>query len=114
MGKKSIDDLVRRAVSADRDKLAISAGVAIPRQVRTLAWASGVDHIQFDSSRPQTFQRLGNQLATASSARSRIHHGEKSARATHSSTTAARPRILRTSSASWLRLIFMDAVRGKS
>src|SRR5271166_6688659 len=80
----------------------------------TLARLIGFDRIQFDSARSQTIKRLGNEPATAPSAGSRIHNSEKVAPVGHSSTTAARPRVVRTSSASKLRLIFIDAVRGKS
>src|SRR5579863_7352544 len=112
--KQSVHDLIRCPITSNGNKFSITAGVGVPHQVCPLARTARFDHIELDSPRSQPIQRLCNELATPPSTRRRIHHGEERARVDHSSTTAARPRALRTSSASSVRLIFMEAVRGKS
>ena len=110
--KKTIHDLVGGAVAADRDELPVAATVGGPRQFRGLAWSPGLGDLELDPSRAQPLQRRPHQLAAASTPGRRIDHCEIGR--LHSATTAARLELLLISPASAARLIFMDAVRGKS
>src|SRR5207244_13569049 len=69
--------------------------------------------LSVDPDWSQALEGRSNQLATAPATRSRIDHGQTAV--AHSSITVlSGSRLLPISSAKIARLIFMDAVRGKS
>src|SRR5450755_813137 len=110
--EKTVHNLERSTVAANRDKSPVAANIGSPRQFRGFALSGGLRDFQLNSPGSQAFERGLYQLAAASATGGRIHHREIGG--FHNATTAARPALLRISSARAVRLIFMDAVRGKS
>jgi len=111
-GKNSIYDFVRGAISTNSNEVPITSGVGFAGNRDSLSGRGRFSHVDLNSGGSQPVEGRRDQLSAASPSRSRIYHCEKLV--IHNPTTAERCRRLRTSSASSVRLIFMDAVRGKS
>ena len=110
--EQAVRDLVGSSVAAHSDKSTIAAAIIFARKLGGFAGLRGLHDFQSKAAGAQAFERRTNQLAAASAARSRIHHRHEGV--VHSFTAAARSMVLPISSARTVRLIFNDAVRGKS
>src|SRR6185437_3895303 len=114
LGEESIDDLVGGAVAADRQEIALAAGVGLAGDGTGVPGAAGFRQFQFDAAGAQPAQGFVYQFAAAPPTRGPVYHCQKAP--AHKGTTAesrsGRSRPI--SSASAVRLIFSDAVRGKS
>src|SRR5258708_1938766 len=112
--EKPVHHFVGSTVPADRDELSLTLRVGLARNPRGIACALRLRHLNRNSARSQPLQRRTQHLAAAPAARRRIHDGQIRPQLIHSFTTAPRSTVLPNSSASACRLIFIDAVRGKS
>src|SRR5207245_9223909 len=83
------------------------------RQCSCSSRSCGFDRPNLDAVGTHPLQGCSDQLATAAATRSWIDHGQKAV-AHNSITVLSGSRLLPISSAKIARLIFMDAVRGKS
>ena len=110
--EQAIYNFKARAIAPDRDKIAKSRGVCLMRQNRGFAGGARLAHLQREPRAAQTLQSLRGQFPAAAAAGRRIHDREIGF--IHRETIAARSSCLPISSASTGRLIFMEAVRGKS
>lgn len=112
-GKQAVDDFVRRAVPANGDEATVSSGVGVPCQLGGVAWRSALRCLQLNTGGTQAINGWSEKFATAASTRRGIDN--RKITIDHSSTTAEeRSSFLPISSASSVRLIFIEAVRGKS
>src|SRR5581483_10842447 len=105
-------DLIGGAVAAHGDKLAAASRVGFPSNGYAVPGRGGFFRVDLDSRGPQLIKHGAHQLTAAPAPGRRIYYRE--VRVVHNSTTSDRFRRRRTSSANSERLIFMEAVRGKS
>src|SRR5690242_2985309 len=62
-GKNTIDNLVRRSISANGDEFPIAPSISFADQQRRLAGAAGFGHLQIDPARAQAVERRSDQFA---------------------------------------------------
>src|SRR5215470_15753230 len=75
-GKKSVDDFVGSAVSADGNEFAPAAGVGCARNLGRISGLARAGHGYLDPSRVQSRQSRTEQLAALTASRRRIYNGQ--------------------------------------
>lgn len=111
--KKAVHNLVGSSIPTDRDKTAITTSVTRAGDFGSLAGTGGFSDVDVESARAQAFEDRSHEFAAAPTTGSGIDYCEISL--VHSATMASRPMpTFPISSARTVRLIFMEAVRGKS
>src|SRR5208283_4895580 len=76
--KNSIQDFVRGAVSANREKPAIALFVGFAGQLDGVAWLTGRDHVHVQPALPQARELRPGKLRRAPAARRWVYDGKKS------------------------------------
>jgi len=113
MRKESIYDLVRGAVPAPCNELPTALLVALAREPCRIARRGRVNSIHLQSGGPKLFQSFVRELSALASTRRAVHDCQHPP-IFHNGCTALRSSTLRICSANSARLIFIEAVRGKS
>ena len=111
-GKKPVHYFVRGTIATDRQKTPASSSIVFTRKLYGLARLRRLDNFELQSTCTQTLERWPDQPATAPASGRWIHHRQVSL--VHSWRMDARSAVLPISSARTVRLIFKEAVRGKS
>ena len=74
LGKQAVHDLIRSAVTANRDEVSNALLVGLLRDLRRVARSLGLCDFNFNVSGPQTFERRTQQFAATPAPRCRIHN----------------------------------------
>ena len=126
LGEYAVHNLVRRSVAPNREEIPVALRIGAAGERCCLARPARLRNFEIDADPPNAIERRGCELAAASAAGRRIHDGEEASRSRPQNlrrdallgdqrgTTASRPMAFRICSANSARLIFNDAVRGKS
>ena len=102
------------AVAAHGYKAAVPVSISLSRNLYGVTGLAGLYGFDLYACAAQPFEDWPHHLAAATVARRRVYYSEVGG-LRHSSTTAVwRSSLLRISSASAMRLILSEAVRGKS
>src|SRR5581483_5826149 len=110
--ENAVDDFVGSPVPSDRDEFAITLLPSRLGEPGCIPRFSALFHINGHFRRPQTLQRGPNQFPALPASCRRIHDCQKGF--AHKGSTAGRSIVFPMSSPNSFRLIFMEAVRGKS
>src|SRR5216683_2067683 len=111
-GEKPIHDFEARAVSSDGDEIAIAFGIGAVRERGGFAGSARCAHFDGEARGPEPVERRPSELPAASTSRRWIHDREVAL--VHKATIALRSSVLPICSARTARLIFIEAVSGKS
>src|SRR6185437_3123425 len=111
-GKHAVHDFIAGAIASYGKKLPPAAGVGLARKTCSFAWTRRFRDIHFDAFTAKICDSSVSQLTAAAATGSGINDCEEWFG--HSGTTLVRSICAPICSASTPRLIFREAVRGKS